>query len=193
MQTDNQIYEYLQKIHTYIEKQNKKIKEVEKNIKKLQDELNKLKERPTNIEYKFDQLKVENLTGTLNIGISPTGDNIEDFAVNNPEHKAVEEKYLKLSNDIKKEIDEYLSQEGFNLISQANKNHNKDLDNSYNQLILDDINKQLSQRIQLYINQLGKEASIENTEEVKDSIVKKIKNDIIVAINTFIKHLPVRE
>lgn len=36
------------------------------------------------MEYKFDQLKVENLNGTLNIGLNPfsaKGQQIEDFQV----------------------------------------------------------------------------------------------------------------
>lgn len=61
---------------------------LEHELKRLKDELAELKNKPPihvdKIEYKFDQLKVESLDGTLNIGLNPTDlNNIDEFAVNN--------------------------------------------------------------------------------------------------------------
>ncbi len=58
------------------------------NHTKNKEELQQLKEKPAvhvdRIEYKFDQLKVETLEGTLNIGLNPSDlSGIEDFAVQN--------------------------------------------------------------------------------------------------------------
>ncbi|NOV02909.1 spore germination protein GerPC [Paenibacillus planticolens] len=79
--------QWAQQLSAYIEMQKQRIDKLEQTVTKLQAELNALKDQKRfhidKIEYKFDQLKVEKLEGTLTIGISPSSlDNVEDFTVN---------------------------------------------------------------------------------------------------------------
>jgi spore germination protein PC len=60
---------------------------LQRTVASLQTEIAAVKEqkgvRIDRIEYSFDQLKVERLEGTLNIGVAPGGlQSVEDFAVN---------------------------------------------------------------------------------------------------------------
>ena len=69
-----------------IQLQEQCIQNLEQKISMLQTEIEELKARPytkiDNIEYKFDQLKVEKLNGTLNIGLNPfSKEAVEDFSV----------------------------------------------------------------------------------------------------------------
>ena len=73
------------------------------------------------MEYKFDQLKVENLNGTLNIGLNPfsaKGQQIEDFQVDtetlkvNPETDTNPDFY----QSILQEMHRYLDEEAYNRI-----------------------------------------------------------------------------
>jgi hypothetical protein len=63
-----EIYQYIRELHAFVEKQSKKLRKLEKAMLEMNQELVKLKERPPiqvgNLEYKFDQLKVETLEGT---------------------------------------------------------------------------------------------------------------------------------
>lgn len=59
---------------------------MEKTLASLIEEIEQLKARPPvrvdRIEYAFDQLKIETLDGTLNIGINPSDlSSIEDAAI----------------------------------------------------------------------------------------------------------------
>lgn len=78
---------YFQQLHAYLQWQTQKLQQLEASIGLLQQEIDALKQQRTvrvdKIEYKFDQLKIERLDGTLHIGISPElGKTIEDFTVN---------------------------------------------------------------------------------------------------------------
>ncbi|WP_261303809.1 spore germination protein GerPC [Paenibacillus andongensis] len=79
--------QWAQQVSAYIEMQKQRIDKLEQTVTKLQTDLNDLKNQKgvhiDKIEYKFDQLKVEKLDGTLTIGISPSLlDNIDDLTVN---------------------------------------------------------------------------------------------------------------
>lgn len=79
--------QWAQQVSAYIERQKQRIDTLEQTVTKLQTDLNALKNQKgihiDRIEYKFDQLKVEKLDGTLTIGISPSLlDNIDDLTVN---------------------------------------------------------------------------------------------------------------
>jgi hypothetical protein len=77
---------YLRQIWQQLHRQADKIAELERELQRLHGELNAMKAERTvrvgRIEYKFDQLKIETLEGTLNIGISPgLGKQIEELSV----------------------------------------------------------------------------------------------------------------
>lgn len=79
--------QWAQQVSAYIEMQKQRIDKLEQTVTKLQTDLNALKNQKgihiDKIEYKFDQLKVEKLDGTLTIGINPSLlDNIDDLTVN---------------------------------------------------------------------------------------------------------------
>lgn len=71
------LYDYLVKLRRYLSWQTKKIQTLEQRLLLLENQLKELEQQPRTtierIEYKFDQLKVETLEGTLNIGITPNG------------------------------------------------------------------------------------------------------------------------
>ncbi|MGX4587767.1 spore germination protein GerPC [Paenibacillus chitinolyticus] len=85
---DPNLYAYqLQQMWTHIQRQEARIAKLEETTAAMHGEIEELKRQRgihiDRIEYKFDQLKVEQLDGTLTIGVSPsTVHEIEDFAVN---------------------------------------------------------------------------------------------------------------
>ena len=67
-------------------KQDQKIRSLQQKMISMEQKITELQNRPPvhveKMEYKFDQLKVETLEGTLNIGLNPTDlQGIEDFSV----------------------------------------------------------------------------------------------------------------
>jgi spore germination protein PC len=190
---------YFYQLNQQIQLQQVEIQKLQSSLAAIQAELKELKKKPcTNIErveYKFDQLKVETLEGTLNIGLNPyNSEQVEDFAVSqgklnvlganafSPENQAV----------IRDSILQYLEQEGYETINNLEQRTGTPLNEAYYEFMIQDVKRQLDARIQFYLEQTtpdqwnGKERSKATTEQ----IIQKMKEDINEAFSAFIKHLP---
>lgn len=192
---DRELYQYLKELHTFIEHQAKKIKKLEEAVTELKSEIITIKERPPlqvgNIEYKFDQLKVETLEGTLNIGLNPSDlDGIDDFSVDNASIKTpISPKPLfKRSMEIETIMRDYLEQELPNIYQTTKEKLNLTLDESYYHFIKDDILKQLPNRIQTHLKNLPAEER-DSEEETAQKIVPNLKAEIQQGVYLFLEQL----
>lgn len=196
---NNDLYNYLQKLHTYVQTQNKKIKKMETIIQQLQNDIANLKQKPyTNvekIEYKFDQLKVETLEGTLNIGLNPNDtESIEEFAVSQGKMKVppVRQDNQDLIQKIQHKVHNFLDNDCTKVIENLELELGYELDDSYRQFIIDDVRKQIHNRIQYYIQQLTPEELQQpaRSNQIAETTINQLKNDIKNAIITFMRNLP---
>ena len=175
----------------YLEAQEKRIMQLEQEIKRLTEEVSNLKNKPPiridKIEYKFDQLKVESLDGTLNIGLNPNDlNNIDEFAINNqpasptpflfPERdRVVGEMVEEITSDLDEMIQETEEQVGISL------------EPSYHEFIRNDVSRQLGQRIIMYFDQSSAmERSPHQLEQLKETVYEKVKSDLQIALVNFI-------
>ena len=194
------IYSYLQKMHIFIEAQEKRIRLLESKIEALEKQAKDLKTRPPihvdRIEYKFDQLKVESLDGTLNIGLNPADlQNIEDFAINNkgaeaPFHPKL---HFQRTIEIEDRMSQFLENELNNLIQETAQTLNIPINDTHYAFIKEDIIKQLPVRIEYHLKQLQSDSSSREKiepENIVDQIQKKIINEIKNGVHTFISNLP---
>ena len=190
---DHDLYSYSLQMQRFLEAQDKRIMMLENQIQRLTEELNQLKNKPPvhveRIEYKFDQLKVETLDGTLNIGLNPNDlNNIDEFAVNNqpcpPKPFLFQGREIigqEIYNDILTDLE--------NMIHEAETQCNTSLEDSYHDFIKHDVERQLHQRINMYFDSLSfAERSPEQREQVKEKVMEKVKTDIQNALLQFIKH-----
>ncbi|WML43325.1 spore germination protein GerPC [Neobacillus sp. PS3-40] len=195
---NQEYYQYFQWLQSCIQAQEQRIIGLEKSIQQIAEELKQLKEKPTihvdTIEYKFDQLKVETLEGTLNIGLNPSDmQGIEDFAVKNntlntpPNPKA----QMQRSMEIEDAIFNYLEIDLPGLVQDTGSRLNIQPTESYLSFIKEDIKKQLPTRIDFH---LKSSAAIEQSEEsIKMSnknIIELIKKEIQNGVSVFLNHLP---
>ncbi|RBP92264.1 spore germination protein PC [Cytobacillus firmus] len=192
---NQQLNTYLQQLHAFVEAQEKRIRSLEAAVRKLQEENEVLKSRPPmqvdRIEYKFDQLKVESLEGTLNIGLNPSElQNIEDFAVDNKNINAPisPKNQMKRTMEIEDAIYQYLERELPEITSSVQKKLNVSVDDSYIAFIKEDIKKQLPNRIDFYIKQQASNRSGQENDNAE--IIELIKKEIHNGVHAFISHLP---
>ncbi|WP_010283443.1 spore germination protein GerPC [Bacillus timonensis] len=189
---------YIQNLYQYIQQQNVRINQLEQSLQQLQTEIGELKKQPSThiekVEYKFDQLKVETLEGTLNIGLNPlNGEPIEDFSVaqgkmNIPDIRHVHKELL---GEIQDNIDEYLSNEGPVLIEGIANQERTDIEEGHSGFIIEDIQKQIPDRIVHYLGQYHGELQNPSREaEVYQNIINHIKNDIKNSVTGYIQNLP---
>jgi spore germination protein PC len=198
MYMDSNLYPFLQQLHAHIQWQKEKISQLDKSIEQLRQEIAALKERRQTtidrVEYKFDQLKIEKLEGTLNIGFSPKNEqSIEDFAVNGKSMEDIQADWDSASVELYPQIHEdsiqYLEQEVPRQIQGLDHQFSLMLGSEYPVVIIEDIKKQLDERIRYYMNQSlsNTDPSSRDQELVRNTIVKKMKKDIYAAIEGHFK------
>ncbi len=176
-----------------------KTESFESMITTLQNEVTQLKSSPqTSIEYKFDQLKIETLEGTLNIGLTPGGngfENIEDFGVNggnfnvNQQQQDTEAPYTnEMYNWINQGVDHYLNNDIFNDIKKSERQSQYQLNESQLKLVVEDIKKQMGLRLPHYMMAAKKENIRSNPAQEADRIMTQIKKDILTGIEIYLNN-----
>lgn len=191
-------YKYLQWLQNYIQAQEKRIIALENTINQLELEMKALKDKPSihvdKIEYKFDQLKVETLDGTLNIGLNPSDlQGIEDFSVQNQAiHTPLSPKdQMQRVMEIEEAIHEYFESDLPTVITATQKRLNIQSSESYLSFIKEDIKKQLPARIESHLKTLAaNDRSEENAKATNEKIIELLKKEIQNGVNIFFNHLP---
>ncbi|MCR8641201.1 spore germination protein GerPC [Paenibacillus sp. N1-5-1-14] len=183
-----------------------KLVEMDNRLKQLQEDIEELKGRSETkidrIEYKFDQLKIEKLDGTLNIGLTPNiGKTIEDFTVNGQSVEQVDQDQQDKRNpsqsglftQIQHEVSQFLADEVPQELEQLKQSYQIVLGQQYTEVMIEDIRKQIDERIRFYIGPEHQERSNEEIYNLQLSIVQQVKQDIRVAIRQHIEQINPKE
>jgi spore germination protein PC len=192
------LFSYLRKLHVFIEGQERRIRQLESDLQRYLAELKELKEKPAirvdRIEYKFDQLKVETLEGTLNIGLNPSDlQGIEDLSVGSQAVNTSVSAPEKMRNiaEIEDTILNYVETDTEKMVTAFGENLQRTFDPSYVTFIKQDIKKQLPNRIDYYINQIPPDhRSPEPLNDQQQKIIEQLKAEIEKGIYTFLSNLP---
>jgi spore germination protein PC len=183
---------YLVKMKQMLEDQNDRIKVLELQIKKLKQQITVLAEEPKTVEYKFDQLKVEKLEGTLHIGIGHSAESkdlIEQFNIGQNTVQMpgkMERSVIENPNyrEMIKAMDEFFIKEAPVYLQSLENKINVPLDEAYRVFILEDVQRQVPGRIKHYLTKYEPK-----DERGRKDILQKTKEDIYRGIETFIVHL----
>lgn len=187
----NQIWQSLQ---AYMMNQDKKIHLLQQKIQSLEQKIIELQNRPPvhveKMEYKFDQLKVETLEGTLNIGLNPADlENIEDFSVPSKKGPPNTKERTALFIEVENSINDYLDKNLLTIMQNAGQQLQFQVDEAYRDFILQDIKKQLSNRIEYYLNQPQRFPESE-AQQQKEWIIEQLMKEIQHGVLTFLQNLP---
>ncbi len=204
--TPHELYAYLEKMNQVLYSQQDQITNLQALVHQLNQEVSQLKrEKPEKsvhidkIEYHFDQLKVEELKGTLSIGFSPRSlsDQIEELNVNGEDIAPLPQYKQDMSNQVMKhhpqtstimrKIKTYMEHQFEQDLTFFSKQHNVPIDTEFYPILKDDILNQVEPRIRYYCQQY---TPLENTEDNNtqiDKISKQVIRDIHVAIQQFIR------
>ncbi|MFJ7728070.1 spore germination protein GerPC [Neobacillus sp. NPDC097160] len=191
-------YQYLQWLQMSIQAQEKRIAALEQTIQKLRTDLAQIGEKPTihvdRIEYKFDQLKVETLEGTLNIGLNPNDlSGIEDFAVQNQSLKTPfsPKEQMRLSTKIEEAIHGFLETDLPLIVKDTQRNMAIPPNESYLSFIKEDIIKQLPGRIDYHLKaNASKIQSGDGTPPIQEIVIEALKQEIQSGVMVFLTNLP---
>jgi len=188
------IYQILQNMQSFINNQDQKIQSLQNQIQLLEKTVSELEKRPPvhidRMEYKFDQLKVETLEGTLNIGLNPSDlQGIEDLSLPNHQNNPLPpNERMSLHTEIENEINHHLDNNLDTTIENACQQLQFQPDMSYHDFILQDLKRQLPNRIESYLNQPLRDGM--EQKQQKEWILDQLKKEIQQGVLTFLQHLP---
>ncbi|MDP4103620.1 MAG: spore germination protein GerPC [Bacillota bacterium] len=190
--------QYIQWLQQCVQSQDKRIAQLEQLIKQMAADIKQLKDKPPihvgTIEYKFDQLKVETVEGTLNIGLNPTDlQGIEDLAIKQAgmNYPVDPKGQMQRSMEIEEAIYNYLETDLPNIITDTQTKLNIQPNEAYLSFIKEDIKKQLPSRIDFHLKAAAAQnRTEENDNVILENIMNAIKQEIHNGVLTFFQHLP---
>ncbi|MDF2607150.1 MAG: spore germination protein GerPC [Bacillales bacterium] len=189
---------FINNLNSHLSNQDRKICELENTILELKKELLEMKSSRQvsidKIEYKFDQLKVEKLEGTLNIGLNPfSGEAIEDFSVKN---NKLDVNLMPFNQDeftrnLSNSAQEFLTNEGKHLIDQVAAVRKINVSDDISSFILDDIKRQMPARLHYHQQNLIQQSGNQlPPSELHTRVLAALESDLKQAIDVFISNLP---
>ncbi len=189
---------YLFQIQEMMKMQDQKIARLEEEVTRLRIKVAELGDRPAihvdKIEYKFDQLKVETLEGTLNIGLNPAdAENLEALAVNheNPLTPFLFQDRELLVQQLVGDVSQYLEKERARLLKESAITKDSPINEQVAEFIIQDILRQLPHRASLYLDQTPiYDRTVERLPLITERVREKLIRDIDFAILKFINDNP---
>jgi spore germination protein PC len=190
--------QYIQWLQQCVQSQDRRIAQLEQLIKQMAADIKQLKDKPPihvgTIEYKFDQLKVETVEGTLNIGLNPADlQGIEDLAIKQTgmNYPVDPKGQMQRSMEIEEAIYNYLETDLPNIITDTQTKLNIQPNEAYLSFIKEDIKKQLPSRIDFHLKAAAAQnRTEENDNVILENIMNAIKQEIHNGVLTFFQHLP---
>jgi spore germination protein PC len=170
----------LQDLYARLYNHETRIRELEKMVAQLQAEVATLRQQRSihveRIEYKFDQLKVDRLEGTLTIGISPADQksSIENLVIDDKEMEPAVTKASEAYQQIFDCVDAFVNNTGPSLIQRLESEHQVIVGAKYREMMLDDIRKQIGKRIRYYIDS----NAFAEESDIVQAISSKIESDV---------------
>ncbi|WP_276352001.1 spore germination protein GerPC [Cohnella caldifontis] len=169
------------------------IREMTERVRKLESSLEEVRSRsPMHIEYHFDQLKVSELKGTLNVGLSPQGvqgmDSLEVppayWQAPPPPDSGVPQPVSALQQQMM----DYMDREAPLVLAEMEKQYGAPLGDDLRGRVLQDVKAQLRERVHYYAKTLPYPEN--GTEEERrrwgGTIVEKTKRDIDAAFAAYL-------
>ncbi|WAA13039.1 spore germination protein GerPC [Fervidibacillus halotolerans] len=187
MQKD--IFYYYHQIINKVNQQDEIIREIKQKQSLLEQELEKMKNEPTinieRIDYQFDQLKIERLEGTLNIGINPNDlQELDEFSIGHPRFQSNSPSQSEIIQKVEQRLNDYLEKEWPTFIDKTLNELKINIDSSYIDFIKEDIERQLSSRISYYLQRFNTDPG-SSEDHLEEKLFSTIKSDIERAVLTF--------
>jgi spore germination protein PC len=209
MPIDQYTMNYLNHLSHVIQSFQERLYASEQKIQTLQDEFDRLKNDSKmnvgRIEYKFDQLKIERLEGTLNIGLTPkSGEGLlDDLSVGdqsiqmgnetNPNPNPLRTAMNPITDAVTSRVGRFLQTEALNELKQIEAKLEFPLDDNYRLFIIEDIRKQIPLRISQLVETLrgpSNQTSLpDESDSLENYLFDSIHSEILNGIEQFILKL----
>lgn len=198
MSLQNDFYSFINQLASQLKRHEEKLTKLEKAHADVMKTIETLKNQPPinveRIDYHFDQLKIERLDGTLNIGLNPQDfQEMDEFSIPTPHFRKEQSEKSKVQlNQLQDKFNTYLEKELPLFIEKAKKEMGLELDESYAAFIQEDIRRQLPERLAFYSQKLAKTRRNLSVNEEEQEIYQMTIHDIQQAIYAFLRQFPMK-
>ncbi|MBM7571496.1 spore germination protein GerPC [Aquibacillus albus] len=177
MDYSNSWYEYMRQMQEYMQQQENRVRDLENRLSKIENnESSKNHTTIEKIEYHFDQLKIERLDGSLHIGLSPEDlGKIDDMSLNHLPKHPIQQQKPPPSQQLMEQLDQYVTRECPKIIQQLANEFAYPVNQSYEQLLLNDVRKQLPDRIAYYEKNINNQESRNSFNYIYEQVKKEIE------------------
>jgi len=177
------------------------LRQVSEQVRTLQKQLDEVRNKPPlHIEYHFDQLKVNRLEGTLNVGISPQGmPDIESLETPGNAPWSVEQVPADDADSdaddplsrMQNEMYRYMDSEGTQALIALESRYGVALDEAHRAKVVQDVRGQLRERVRYYVTMKPYPAKGTNEEKRQwdDEIKTKTTRDINGAFTAYLQKI----
>lgn len=188
---------YIQQLFHILHTQSEQLSRMEQMLKEMRSEIDRLRQGSEKtidrVEYNFDLLKIEKLEGTLNIGLMPKdGQSLDDITVNGQPPLGLSqsgnsggELYSNIYQNVSRYLEDTVPEQIERMIPEAH----FVLGDEYAAVIIEDVRKQLGERITVYLKQYQTNRETMNPQEVEQAIVKQVKSEIASAVEQHLLNL----
>ncbi len=150
-----------------MEQQQKMIEQLQKKIDRLQTTEHPPKTVIEKIEYHFDQLKIETLEGTLQIGLTPNGSELSDLG----DLYSKQGQQLPQNDDqVLHALQEYMTSDVPSWMNQYVRDHDIQVSDTHKERMIEDVRKQLPHRMEYYRH--------ENPDAPPETLFHQIKSEV---------------
>lgn len=183
---------YFHQLNEYLKRQTERIRYLESRIELIAQELESLKRQRgvtiERIEYKFDQLKVETLEGTLNVGLSPSGLGAQSLDDATAGGKVIETNTARSESfaRIQRQVYDYLRQSCPEELANLEATYGVELGPDFSDFVIGDLQGQAAQRIEYYLDTMVDPKQPILTQEQELKITDKVIGDIRLAMEQYI-------
>lgn len=160
----------------YIKQLEQQITMLNQNIESLQIRLDQIEQQGSQktsiekIEYHFDQLKIEQLDGMLQIGLSPEQlKQLDEFTVPTPTNNQP-------SALIERNLYEYTENHLSSYIKHLEEKYKHPLSDEQRQILLSDVQNQIKERVDFHLKSYHRTTF--NEDKITDSIIQEIEKGI---------------
>lgn len=185
---------YFQQLHNYLIWQTGQIQALEQKVEALSRAVDALSKQKgitiERIEYNFDQLKVDRLEGTLNVGLSPGGLNektLEDLSVEGKTIQSNTEKSASFGRILDRVL-AYLQEDCPLELAELQAEAPSALDEQFCKRMIDDLRNQARSRILYYMNTMVDPSQPTLTAAQEQDITNRVIEDIREAIRQYAKN-----
>ncbi|GEL78349.1 spore germination protein GerPC [Tenuibacillus multivorans] len=186
MDDHNTVWQHLAYLEQKINQQTSLINELNQKIDRIMEQQNQASNSSVErVEYNFEQLKIETLEGTLNIGLTPQQD-LPFEQMDLPKENTNEPTITPMEQQIFNQLQPYINKDVPQIIDQFAAEQDMNVSQEWKTVLVQDIKKQLPNRIKEHTSKMQQDGRVIVDRDQVPMLINHIKKEISQGIHMYL-------